>query len=331
MLVVVAAGLALGWAEVRALRALTTTDYGTALLVKSALALPALALGLYNNRRLVPAITRRARVTAEARPVPAGGSGEQAATGGTVRAVRRRRLPEAARAWRHLRRTVAVEAVLLVAVLGATAVLVSLQPAAEAAGITGAYTTEAPFGDDGTLLLTLDPNRVGPNELHVYLLGPNGRPSDAYEELRLAFTSPTSTSARSTASPASPAPATGSTPHRALRPRHLGDHRQLRPRQLHGSIPPRSRPSSTPDPAPPPLRATPTPPPHHAHPSPHHPDPTAPPPLSTGLTSSWSPQQQQGVANLGLGRDAWDTLGREWLVRSVGDGDASSRTRWAAA
>ncbi len=192
VLVVVAAGLALGWAEVRALRALTTTDYGTALLVKSALALPALALGLYNNRRLVPALTRRARAVAEVRPVPAGGSGEQGAAGAgaATRAVRRRRLPDGPTAWRHLRRTVAIEACLLVAVLGATAVLVSLQPAAEAAGITGAYTAEEPFGDGGTLLLTLDPNRVGANELHVYLLGPNGRPSDAYEELRLSFHQP---------------------------------------------------------------------------------------------------------------------------------------------
>lgn len=191
VLVVAGAGLALAWAEVRALRALTTTAYGTALLVKSALVLPVLGLGLYNRQRLVPALRRRARrlVTVEGRPVPAGGSGDTAppATG----AVRRRRLPEPGTAWRHLRRTVACEAGMLVAVLGATAVLVNLQPAAEAAGITGAYSTEAPFGDDGTtILVTLDPNRVGANELHVYLLGPNGRPSDAYEELALDFVQP---------------------------------------------------------------------------------------------------------------------------------------------
>lgn len=177
VLTVVAAGLVLAWLEVRALRALTSSPYGWTLVVKSALVVPVLALGLYNNRRLVPAIARRRRRagTVAGQPVPAGGA---------------EGVERADAAWRRLAAIVRVEAALLVAVLGVTGVLVSLQPAAEAAGITGAYSTTVPFEEIGQMTVTVDPNRVGRNEVHLYLLTETGRPAEQVDDVTVSLSQP---------------------------------------------------------------------------------------------------------------------------------------------
>lgn len=175
VVVVTVAGLALAWAEVRALRALTSTAYGWTLLVKSVLVLPLLALGAHNHYRLVPRIARRRRRRPEVAgaPVPAGGADDPA---------------DRAAAWSTLRRTVTVEIAVIAAVLGVTAVLVALQPAAEAAGVTGAYTTTTQLGDAWLMTITVDPNRVGRNEVHLYLLSESGRPADLGEAVTIALT-----------------------------------------------------------------------------------------------------------------------------------------------
>lgn len=165
---VVLAGSALSWVEVRALRAVLTTPYGQVLLAKLVVVLPLLALGAWNNRRLVPVLTaRRARRQPAAQPAIAGGSDEVAEAG------RRRDA-----AWAHLSRTVRIEAGLVVAVLAVTGVLVNLQPAASAAGITGAYSENVDLPGLGQMTFTVDPNRAGRNEIHLYLLGETGRPVD---------------------------------------------------------------------------------------------------------------------------------------------------------
>jgi copper transport protein len=80
-------------------------------------------------------------------------------------------------AWGTLRRIVRLEMLGILAVLAVTAVLVNLVPARTAAGVTGPFTAIAPMGAY-QLNVTVDPNRAGTNELHIYLLGPGGQPTD---------------------------------------------------------------------------------------------------------------------------------------------------------
>lgn len=157
VIAVTLAGSGLAWAEVRAVRALTSTAYGWTLIAKLVLVGLVVAGGAYNNQRLVPAIKNRAQD-----------------------------------AWGGLRRIVRLEAVGLVVTLAVTAVLVNLVPARTAAGVSGFYHTTAPMGDSH-LDITVDPNRAGTNELHIYLLATNGQPTDPPGEnpdLQIAFSLP---------------------------------------------------------------------------------------------------------------------------------------------
>lgn len=147
VLIVVVGGLGLAWSQVRATRALTSTSYGWTLIAKVAVVGFVIALGAYNQRRLVPRIAAR------------GNS------------------PSRHDAWGTLRRTVRVETIGIFAVLAVTAVLVNLVPARTAAGVTGPFTATTPMGTY-QLNVTVDPNRAGANELHIYLLGPGGQPTN---------------------------------------------------------------------------------------------------------------------------------------------------------
>jgi copper transport protein len=140
--VVVIAGLGLAWSQVRAARALTSTAYGWTLIAKMVLVGMIIAVGAYNHRRLVPAIKARTQD-----------------------------------AWGTLRRTVRTEAAGVVAVLAVTAVLVNLVPAHTAAGVTGPFTATTAMGTY-QLNVTVDPNRAGTNELHIYLFDHTGQPTD---------------------------------------------------------------------------------------------------------------------------------------------------------
>lgn len=155
IVLVSAAGLALVWSQVRAPRALIASAYGWTLLAKVAIVAAVLAVGFYNNRRLVPAITR--------------GAGD---------------------AWQRLGRTVRFEVIGLLAVVLVTAVLVNLVPARIAAGVTGVFSTYADIGEDHQINMTIDPNRAGTNDVHLYLLGQDGRPADTTGDLVLAFSLP---------------------------------------------------------------------------------------------------------------------------------------------
>ena len=181
LIAVVVAGLALSWAQVRALHALTSTTYGWTLLVKVAIAAVAIGLGAYNNRRLVPSITALAGLRPQAeRSVPRGGSADGPSDPSGSGA-----------AWRRLRRVVRVEVGVLTLVLLATAVLVNLQPAASEAGVTGAYSTYVGLGDSYEVNLVVDPNRAGHNEIHIYVLDDTGRIATDATDAGFALTMPT--------------------------------------------------------------------------------------------------------------------------------------------
>lgn len=145
VLAVGAAGIALSWSEVRSLDALTSTGYGRLLLVKIALVAAIAAIGAYNNVRLVPAL--------------------EAATVDRPRRT----------VWRHLRRTVRLEAAGIVIALAVTGALVQVTPAR--AELAEPFSTTIELGD-GSVNLVVDPARVGPAELHLYMLDAGGRVAD---------------------------------------------------------------------------------------------------------------------------------------------------------
>jgi copper transport protein len=136
-----------GYLQVRALRGLWETTYGQLLVVKVALVLPLLALGLYNNRRAVPRL--------------------------------RSGLGSAAERTRFLR-TTGLELALMAAIVGVTAVLVSEPPARASVAPRGPYATTATLGDL-ELNLVVDPAAAGRNQIHLYLTDRSGQPADVDE------------------------------------------------------------------------------------------------------------------------------------------------------
>jgi copper transport protein len=153
--VLVASGLLRSWAEVRALRALSE-PYGVVLLVKLALFLPLVGLGVFNNRWLKPHIR------------------EVGERGG--------------RALATLRRAVLGEVALAVLVVAVTALLVNLAPARVAAGVEGPFITDVRLGEH-RLNVLVDPNQVGENEVHLTATQSSGAPAPV-EEMWVLFRMP---------------------------------------------------------------------------------------------------------------------------------------------
>lgn len=154
IVVVALAGFALSWVEVRAARAVFSTGYGVTLAIKVALVAAVLLIGAYNKRRLVPAIQRAEE-----------------------------------RAWTRLRTLATAEVAGLLLVVAVTSVLVNLIPARDAAGITGPLSRRATLGESHLVDITVDPNRVGTNEMHIYLFSEDGRSAEA-EDISVGLTMP---------------------------------------------------------------------------------------------------------------------------------------------
>lgn len=123
--------------EVGSLGALLDTQFGRAVLIKIVLFAVLVVLGAVNRARIVPGLVRRME--------------ERAAPG---------------KPGRRLRFNLRLEVLLIVGVLGVTAALVSYPPpdAIQSGPASGSVEIE------GTLVeYTVDPGRVGSNEIHVYL------------------------------------------------------------------------------------------------------------------------------------------------------------------
>jgi copper transport protein len=138
VLAILATGLVQSWFEVEKLDNLIDTAFGRAALIKFGLLVgPLMALGAYNQRRLLPRLRRAAA---------------EGATPGRDGFL--------------LRRSIRTEVALLAVVLGVTAALVSYAPSGSVS--SGPQSVTESFGP-ADLQLTVDPARVGPNEMHVYL------------------------------------------------------------------------------------------------------------------------------------------------------------------
>ena len=132
------AGTALGWSEVRSFHALVSTNYGRLLIAKVVVVGGIALLGAYNHYRLIPALERAPK-----------------------------------RAGALVARTVRFEAIAMVLVIAITAVLVNTTPARSAA-TAGIFSGTKPVGA-GSVNLVVDPDRVGTNSIHMYLLDQAGR------------------------------------------------------------------------------------------------------------------------------------------------------------
>jgi copper transport protein len=140
----------MGWS----LSALTDTPFGRAVLIKVVLLAALVALGAVNRQRVVPSLRRLAA------------GGESPGSTGRV-----------------LRRTLRGEVALVIVVLGVTSALVSYAPpVAATSGPVSKTTTMGPI----ELQATIDPARVGANQLHVYLFDrKTGAAYTKTKELRL--------------------------------------------------------------------------------------------------------------------------------------------------
>jgi copper transport protein len=157
----VATGLFASWREVRGLEALGATTYGRLLLLKALLVLVMLYAGS-RGRFLVQ------RYYGVGRPVV------HASTATAVAPP----APPALDARRALRRSTLVEVAVAAVVVAVTAFLVDTPPAATA---YARPLSSVHVVDDVRVQLDLDSARVGPNTLHVYLTGSDGRAFDVPE------------------------------------------------------------------------------------------------------------------------------------------------------
>lgn len=150
--VLLASGIVQGLVEVRTLTNLVETAFGRAVLVKVVLFAGIVALGWINRRRLLPDLAQAAR------------DGEPPGRAGLL-----------------LRRTLRAELALGAAALAATGALAGYAPSVTEG--SGPFAAEADIGP-ARLELTVDPARVGPNEMHVYLFDRrSGRQFDETKEL----------------------------------------------------------------------------------------------------------------------------------------------------
>ncbi len=140
--------------EVQTLGALTGSAFGRAVLIKAVLLLVLIGVAAINRRRVMPALARLAE--GGAAPGDAG---------------------------RLLRRTLRAEVLLIVAVLAVTGALTGYAPpGAEASGPVSVEKRMGPID----LQLTMEPARVGVNEVHMYVFkAADGAPFTGTRELRV--------------------------------------------------------------------------------------------------------------------------------------------------
>ena len=145
-------GAIAAYIDVRTLSALFQSTYGRLLLIKTAFFLGLLVAGWNQRSRIIPGLT-----SLRARFESPGAIGLGA------------------------RRTLRTELVMMAGALAATAILVAYAPPIDAAN--GPFSTSATLGA-ATLEMTVEPARVGPNTIHLYLIdAKTGQPYTATKEL----------------------------------------------------------------------------------------------------------------------------------------------------
>jgi copper transport protein len=156
VVVIVVSGVIQAYRQVGSIDALTSTDYGRLLLIKTAFVVVAVAVAS-GSRRLIQGSPEPASVAL--------------AAGAAV--LERRDTDDASlrRTRRRLRRTIGAEVALAAAVLAVTSLLVASAPAI--ADVTKPFNATVTQGDR-LASITVDPARTGRNTMHVYISTPGG-------------------------------------------------------------------------------------------------------------------------------------------------------------
>ncbi len=156
---ILASGLVQAYVYVRHLHSLLDSGYGRAVLIKLCLLIVLIGIGAYNRRVSVPRLQR----------VAAGG--EPPGQAGIL-----------------LRRALRAEVALIVVVLGVTGALASYAPSVSAQ--SGPFSTSTTLGPT-EFEITVDPARVGANEIHIYLFdASSGRQFTGAKEVDVTATMP---------------------------------------------------------------------------------------------------------------------------------------------
>ncbi|MFE2537205.1 copper resistance CopC/CopD family protein [Streptomyces sp. NPDC059371] len=217
VVVLVATGIYQSWRQLGSWSALTDTSYGQLLLVKVGLVAVLVGIAWISRRwtaQLAEATApEAAAVVVEQRTelrtpatVPAGTDSRRVAQLARQRAAvdstRDKRVRDADPQRSGLRRSVLAEAGVAVVLLAVTTALTATEPGrtaeaarqatASASQRSGPLSLKMPFdtgGEDGkgTVEVTFDPARVGGNQMHVFVLRPNGKAFDV-PEVKVAFT-----------------------------------------------------------------------------------------------------------------------------------------------
>ncbi len=135
---IAATGAIQAYIDVRSLDGLLHTTYGALILVKTGLLLGLIGLGWVNRGRVLPALERLV------------GDGRSPGGVGIL-----------------ARRTMRGELALMLCVFGVTAALISYAPPIDAA--RGPFSVNTSIGS-AELEMTVEPARVGPNTIHLYLI-----------------------------------------------------------------------------------------------------------------------------------------------------------------
>jgi len=170
-----AAGATLAWIELGSREALTGTTYGRLILIKVGIVLVIATAAAYNRFRLVPTINEELDLAAAAGEDEKTGEAGDDGTG----SVARQALGVARTALRHLRTSVALEAVAVVVVLGVTAALVNTPPGTSASATVAVIDQTQPIatGTPGTSLnLVVAPAKDGLRTLHISYYDADGHP-----------------------------------------------------------------------------------------------------------------------------------------------------------
>ena len=170
VVVIVATGVFQAWRQVGSLGALRDTDFGRLLVIK-VLLVGVLVVAAAFSREVVNR-TFRARTAR----VPVGAGGPQPSDDDPL-FDEPPPLDDATEV-RNLRRSVVIEVVIAVVILGVTALLVNTPPGRSAESAPVAKVLE---GDELSLDVTVDPADVGENTIHATALTPAGAPLDVQE------------------------------------------------------------------------------------------------------------------------------------------------------
>jgi copper transport protein len=138
VIAIAATGVIQAYIDVRSIHGLLHTTYGALIIAKTVLLGALIVLGWANRERLIPALKRIVAVGGAP-----GGAGLMA------------------------RRTLRGELVLMLCVFGVTAALVSYAPPIDAA--SGPFSVNTTIGA-ALLEMTVEPAKVGPNTIHLYLI-----------------------------------------------------------------------------------------------------------------------------------------------------------------